>query len=93
MTFEEIMTEISCIQKDLKMAHKAIDDFYAYGRYQGFGPMVQSQVIAGCHERLNKLKVELIKIGIAEDKAAALCSDKPSGPVYAACMVFIAAHA
>ena len=92
MTLEEIMIEIDCINKDLKMAHKAIDDFYCHGLKMGFGPIVQSQIINECNTRLEELKKELIKLGISEDKAAALCSDEPSGKIYAACMVFIAAH-
>lgn len=92
MTIKEIMLEINCVRKDLKMAHKAIDDFYCHGLHQGFGPIVQSQVIAACNAKLDELKKELIKLGIPSDKAAALCSDEPSGPVYEACVVFIAAY-
>lgn len=94
MTLEEIVLEISCIKKDLKMAHKAIDDFYAHGRYQmGFGPMMQSQIISGCNARLEELKQELIKLGFNDEEAAQICSNPPpQGLSFEACLVFIARY-
>jgi phage host-nuclease inhibitor protein Gam len=90
---EEIVKEVERIQKELKMAHQAIDDYYS-GKLQpmmGFGPYTQSEIISGCNARLDELKGELVKLGISAEIATALCSDQPpTGKVYEECLAFIA---
>lgn len=92
-TVEELLKEVTGIQKDLENAHRAIDDYYSW-RVQpmmGFGPHTQSEIISGCNKRLKEIKTELInEHGFDEQKAEELTREAPaSGDVYEACMTFI----
>ena len=90
---EELIKEIGELKKRIERAHQAIDDFQK-GFYQmGFGPLVQSDIIAGCNARLAAIKDELKNLGMSEEEADNLCKEPPpDGSVFKACMDFIAKH-
>jgi hypothetical protein len=94
MNIEEIMDAIKSTVAARNRAHEAIDDFYRFGRYDGpgFGPMGQSQIIAGCNSRLAELRNELIKLGVPERDAYDAVADVPSGYIFEKIQQFIAKH-
>jgi hypothetical protein len=94
MKIDEIMDKIKSTVAARNRAHEAIDDFYKYGRYDGpgFGPMGQSQIIAGCNSRLAELRNELIKLGVPARDAEEAIADEPSGYIFEKIQEFIAKH-
>lgn len=94
MTIEEIIERIKSIVAARSRAHNAIDEFYQFGRYDGpgFGPMGQSQIIAGCNSKLAELRNELIKLGVPARDAEEAIADEPSGFIFEKIQQFIAKH-